>query len=1010
MKPVRMLPAQVVRRALFVAFTLSGFAGLIYESIWSHYLKLLLGHAAYAQTLVLVLFMGGMAIGSWLCARVSSRIRHPLIAYAAVELALGIFGFSFDRIFRAVSDFVLFTAAPSLGAPLPIEMLKWSAAGLLILPACVMLGATFPLISAGVVRLSREQAGNALGWLYFTNSFGAVVGVLTSGFVLISWIGLPGTLLTAGLCNFALAFLVYAMGRRTPAVEAGPVATAMAASPASVAPETTRLLLAASFLTGAASFFYEIGWIRMLSLVLGSATHSFELMLGAFILGLALGALWVRNRIDGIAEPMRLLAWVQVAMGTAALCTLVVYSWSFDWMGAMVRTLARTDTGFLWFNVMSQGICMVMMLPVTVFAGMTLPIITALVLRSSADESAIGRVYSANTWGAILGVIVAVHLVMPYLGLRNVVVAGALIDVGLGLWLFSRAGGRISVPGRVALAACLAVGVGIVAFVRFDSSRLSSGVYRHGFVTRVAPSIFHRDGRTASIDVSRKEYMSTIVTNGKPDAALRTDQASEDDYTMILTGVLPLALKPDTADIAVIGMGSGRSTHVFLGSPDVKNVDTIEIEPAMVEGAKLFGPLVERAFTDPRSHIHIEDAKTFFARHQKKYDVIMSEPSNPWVSGVASLFSREFYHQVKNYIAPGGVFVQWLQLYEFDDSLVASVLAALDGEFDDYVLYAADDADILIAAVPTGTMPKPDARVLEWPGLGSLAALIGVKNQADLQIRWIGDRSLVRPWIESNGVPVNSDYFPYLDQHAAKFRFLQKVANGIEIGHPVSHRLSDEHIAYSQVTPAPLVHASGRASNAASFAAYFEWRYGGPGAPDPGHANTVSIEQGIGMGRVIETCQPVEVQAVWVPDVQAIAGALWPYLEPEHAHKVTALLRKNVCQGPVKDVVERWIDFLDAITDRDWESVSKIGGSLVASAKAQQMKPSAFLVRELLLADFRRLGAPGVQVRISLLGNEVPNDPSIKFLRAISGGGEESIRSDTENDTVRPHVTTAVSP
>ncbi|HKU16764.1 MAG TPA: hypothetical protein VJQ52_20390, partial [Steroidobacteraceae bacterium] len=261
------------RRLLLGIFVVSGFTGLIYESIWSHYLKLFLGHAAYAQTLVLAIFMGGMAIGSWLVARYANRIRHLLWGYVLVEGIIGLLGIVFHRGFVAITDVSFASVIPALSSPISIHAYKWTLAALLILPQSILLGTTFPLISGGIIRRWPQSPGATLSMLYFTNSLGAAVGVLVGGFVLIRAVGLPGTILTAGLLNVALALAVWLMVRDQ--IEPQPQPQASMAVPA--AGSVDRWFLIAAFLTGAASFLYEIGWIRMLSLVLGSSTHSFEL-------------------------------------------------------------------------------------------------------------------------------------------------------------------------------------------------------------------------------------------------------------------------------------------------------------------------------------------------------------------------------------------------------------------------------------------------------------------------------------------------------------------------------------------------------------------------------------------------------------------------------------------------------------------------------------------------------------------------------------------------------------
>ena len=310
--------------ALLVVFTLSGFTGLIYESIWSHYLKLFLGHAAYAQTLVLAIFMGGMALGAWLIGRRSERLPRLLLAYAAVELVIGIFGLVFHGVFVRFLEWSFTEVIPSLATSGSIQAYKWAAASCLILPQAVLLGMTFPLISGGVIRSAPHRSGEFLALLYFTNCLGASVGVLFSGFFLIGHVGLPGTLLTAGILNVLLAVAVWPLGRAE-VVHAASEQRRRKPGPG----QPVGWLWIAAFVTGVASFLYEIAWIRMLSLVLGSSTHSFELMLAAFIFGLAVGGLWVRRRIDHLADAARFLSLVLLVMGVLAALTLPGYNLTF---------------------------------------------------------------------------------------------------------------------------------------------------------------------------------------------------------------------------------------------------------------------------------------------------------------------------------------------------------------------------------------------------------------------------------------------------------------------------------------------------------------------------------------------------------------------------------------------------------------------------------------------------------------------------------------------------------
>ncbi len=778
--------SHVPRSVFFLLFTVSGFAGLIYESIWSHYLKLFLGHAAYAQTLVLALFMGGMAIGAWLCSRYGLRWANLLVGYAIAEALIGLAALGFHGTFVSLTQWAYDVLLPGMGSESGAALAKWTLAGILILPQSILLGMTFPLMSAGLIRRYPLGPGGSLAMLYFTNSFGAAMGVLASGFLFIEWFGLPGTIKLAGAFNLTLAVTVWLLargGEPRPAPEK-PAPVIAAASDGN---NSYALFLSIALLTGTASFIYEIGWIRMLSLVLGSSTHSFELMLSAFIMGLAFGGLWVKRRIDGIANPMRFLGWVQIAMGLLALATIPIYAQMFDVMAAVIKGLAKTDSGHTMFLASSHAIALVVMFPATFCAGMTLPLITFSLLRLGHGEKSIGAVYAANTLGSIIGVVFAAHIGMPLLGLKGLIAVGAALDVALGLILLWRVGGAVMVPAGAAAVALLAFVVVLAGFP-LDNYKMASGVFRRGEVynTNDAKLILHQDGKTTTVSLMDFPEGRSLRTNGKSDGAIAMDPTLpriSDEVTMVLTAAIPMAVKPDAKNVAIIGIGTGLTTHTMLANAALESVDTIEIEPLMAKASRQFAPINANAFADPRSNIVFDDAKTFFSTRNRRYDIIISEPSNPWVSGVSSLFTREFYQLAKRYLKPGGILVQWFQLYEMDASLLASVLASLGGEFPDYVIYATTNSDLLIIGGDPDTLARPLADLSAVPGVADELRRVHVLTPGDMQIRRIGSKKILAPFFASFGVPANSDYAPYLDLHAAKFRYLQKYAGEItELG------------------------------------------------------------------------------------------------------------------------------------------------------------------------------------------------------------------------------------
>lgn len=768
------LPADGTRWILQLLFVLSGCAALIYQSIWTHYLGLTLGHAALAQTLVLMMFMGGMALGAWLISRITASLRRPIAVYAGAEVLIGVFGFIFHAVFVAYSEFSQDRVLPALGSAAAATAWQWLSAAALIAPQTVLLGATFPLLAVGVLRLPGSLQGKTLGGLYFTNGIGAALGALIATFWLLPAIGMPGALQAAAWLNVVVAAI--SAGLSWASRENGPVRLAKEASAPSkngVGPLLPALLVA-TFLSSAASFAYELGWVRMLNQALGSSLHSFELMLAAFIAGLALGGLWIRRVGDRIADQVRYAGFVQVAMGLSALLSVALLGKAYDWVPPLLQSLARTEGGYILYSIATAGIAMLIMAPTAFFAGMTLPLFTAALLRRGAGERAVGQVYAANTLGAILGVLAAAHVLMPHLGVGMTLIVAGAMDLVIGLALL-----RALSPGRwapsvgVAAGACVVVLVGMLQWGLPDRLLQSAGVFRYGKVDLSGHELlFYRDGATASISVVRQPGATVIATNGKPDAGLTALQQtpSADEITMLMLGALPLATHPKPEEIAVIGWGSGLTTHTLLGSAAPRRIDSIEIERAMWEGAWAFAERNGRAYIDARSEVHFEDAREFFARGQRHYDVVVSEPSNPWVSGVASLFTQEFYRGVKRSLKPGGMLVQWVHTYEISDALLAQMIAALLQEFPHSEIYAANAADLIVLAPVDKLQPVSDA---PWRSADLAAELrrVGLAGPDDIAVRRIGGPAVLRNYVRLQKVTPHSDFFPTVSLFAPRERF-----------------------------------------------------------------------------------------------------------------------------------------------------------------------------------------------------------------------------------------------
>jgi spermidine synthase len=721
------------------------------------------------------------------------------------ELVLCLAGLAFHPAFRGITGLAYGALLPALGSPALAGAVQWGVAVLLILPQSVLLGTTFPLMAAGALRLDPGGAGKTVALLYFVNSLGGAVGVILGGFVLIAWAGLPGAVLGAAALNALAAGIALWVSRRAPDRPSAAEQLERQAtedSPWTLPDRVTvrelwSVLLGLSFFTALASFVYEIGWIRMLSLVMGSATHSFEIMLSAFILGLAIGSWWIRHAVDRSTRPLRLLGWIQLCMGLTALATLPVYEGMFDVMAVLVRTLPEREGAYALFSLSRYGIALVVMLPSTICAGMTLPLITGTLLHAGAGERSLGWVYGVNTLGSVVGVGLAGLLLLPSLGLERMLVAGASLDMILGVALMAyaaRAGWGVR---RRVVPLAVAVGAGaaalILSTVRFDQAILTSGVFRYGAVPDPGDRamLFYRDGRTATVAVHRESSGLTVQsTNGKPDASLgerwlrsvsqdleRAPIYWQDEATQVLAAVAIMAHAPAARSAAMVGHGSGITGHYLLAKPDLERLVTIEIEPEMIRGSRLYYPANRRVFDDPRSVVVIADAKAYFSHRQERYDLIVSEPSNPWVSGTASLFTVEFYQRVGDYLTDDGVFGQWFQLYEMTDEAAVSVLAALHQSFRHYRAFLVGDTDLMVIATNADRLPDPDWEVARYPALLQDLSHVHPLDPVHLDAIRVFDSETLDPVLSAGPLP-NSDYFPRLDLAAERSRFLDSFASG----------------------------------------------------------------------------------------------------------------------------------------------------------------------------------------------------------------------------------------
>jgi spermidine synthase len=759
-----------------------------------------------------------------------------------------------------------------------------------------------------------------------------------------------------------------------------------------------RFFLLVSLVTGTASFIYEIGWIRMLSLVLGTSTHAFELMLSAFILGLAFGGLWIQRRIDAVASPVRYLAWVQLIMGLLALSTLVLYGNTFEVMQGIVKTLPKTEAGYALFNLSSSGIAVAIMLPTTFCAGMTLPLITFTLLRRGYGERSIGAVYAANTVGAIIGVFFAIHLGMPLLGLKGLITFGAGLDIALGAVLFwsiaAEYPGR-RVPLTAATVGALAIAVTLL-FVHLDPYKMGSGVYRQGNLSTADTHrvLYHQDGKTATVSCFlSKAGVLSIRTNGKPDAAITTvpgKEAQPDEYTMVLLGAIPMLFHPGAQTAAAIGLGSGMTSHTLLSNPAIRQVDTVEIEKAMIEGANSFRPRVELVYTDPRSRIYNDDAKTFFSTYNRKYDIIVSEPSNPWVSGVAGLFSGEFYRHIQRHLHDDGLFVQWIQLYEISEDLVVSVLKAVSASFSDFAVYATNGGDMVIIAVKNGRLHEPDYALLNVPGINEAMRRIHIKTEQDIAIRRMGSKQFLGTFLASSPIRANSDYYPVLDQNAARARFLEESARELvgfsHIPVPTLEMLDPSSVRreVTNVTPSPFLETAQETSAAMGLRDYFRTgNFGSQNMRDDLKQHAILLRN---VCRGTTSIDPGEL----LGSVFTMSVAMIPYLGPAELDSFWKTLGSGACSPRRSSLEQQWYDLFKTVGRRDAAGMYERARSILAGGHDLIPPERKYLLAAGMvgaLAQGERAAARElwIRYRTTAFGKDRPD---LLFRLLAAGGGE----------------------
>ena len=710
------------RRSFLVVYMLSGAAGLVYEVTWTRLLTLQLGHTVAAASTVLAAFMGGLAVGAWMAGRYVERsaetLRRNFRTYAFLEIAIAVAAM--------LLPIALKTAVPALAwayadgeAPARFAFVRVAISLLLVgIPAAAM-GATFPV----AISASRTTAPAAF---YAANTTGAAFGAIAAGFWLIPALGLRRTTWVGMGLNVAAAIGALALSKIQNAESAESAEQsnrtsskqtrrALRAPRSNSVPRSPRLASAAAAISGFSALVYEVVWTRLLALVIGPTTYAFATMAAAFISGLAIGSAIGARLASRTDRPG---PWLGALMGIGTVAAIGAAWYAGTAMPlAVAAQVADPDVSFdavVWRQALSVAL---LLLPMTVALGASFPLALALAGGEPATAARdASRVYAANTVGAITGSMAAGFVLVPLLGLRDSIRVASFLAAAAGAAvLFTAGGGRRSrLLGPIAVTAVAIIAV--VFMPPWDRALLASGAYKYApylsgtdldGVLRAGQILYYRGGATGTVSVRDLTGTRSLAIDGKVDASNAGDM-----LTQRLLGLLPVLLHGHAEDVAIIGLGSGVTVGSALAPGTAKRIDVLEISPEVVEASHFFDKENARALSQPGVRLIVGDGRSHLLLSPRQYDVVVSEPSNPWMAGVASLFTREFFEAARSRLKPDGILCQWAHTYDIATADLRSIVRTFSSVFPEGGLWLVGGGDLLLIGTKDGgSVPGPAGRL-----------------------------------------------------------------------------------------------------------------------------------------------------------------------------------------------------------------------------------------------------------------------------------------------------------
>jgi spermidine synthase len=659
---------------ILVCFFLSGFLGLVYEIIWIRKLGLIFGTTVFSMTTVLTAFFGGLALGSYIFGRLTSRVNNPIKIYAFLEGLVGIFALIFPLMLRLFGWLYTPIYDQIYQSFFILTAIRFIFFVLLLIVPTTMMGGTLPLLSQYFIR-SNETIGVKSGLLYGINTIGAAVGAFLCGFYFIHLIGVNTTNYLAGVINLIVAIVLYLSSRRLnlPLEDTDQKKEKSRSS--------LNYIAVCFFLSGFASLGYEIAWTRYLSLPLANTRYTYTMILVIFLLGTAEGSLIFSRLFDKIKNGVRFFGCLEIGIGLSA----------FLLVPAVYLLAIKIKYSLLLYDFIA---CSALMIVPTILMGATFPIVVKIM---TADSKSIGistgKLYAFNTLGCILGSVITGFLLIPAFGIKLSLSILIAVNIAIGFFCLFRDSSRNlifnSVVGFVTVLAFVIIQLSLKVDIPIDFLNILKGDSDEIITIKEGLE------NTVWVTVNQQNQQKSIWANQTVLGRTITNEPYGISF-QIIQGHIPMLLHHGIPKkILGICLGTGQTFGSML-SYDIDKMDLVEISKTIANTAvNDFGKYNKNLGNDKRVRIIIEDGRNFVAHTKNSYDVITLEPSPPEEAGIVNLYTKEFYKLCLNRLNKDGIMSQWLPIYNTHPDETARIIKTFISVFPNSVLWY-NEADLLL--------------------------------------------------------------------------------------------------------------------------------------------------------------------------------------------------------------------------------------------------------------------------------------------------------------------------